>query len=143
MLTNIDHIGIAVRSLDVAIKFYETALGLKCERQEEVASQKVKIAYFSIGGTHLELLEPSSPDSPIAKFLESRGEGIHHIAFATDGILAQLEQAAQSGCKLIHETPFKGGSDKWVAFLHPKTTHGVLTEICSGETLNELLKDSS
>ncbi|RME67836.1 MAG: methylmalonyl-CoA epimerase [Verrucomicrobia bacterium] len=130
MIKGIDHLGIAVRSLDEAVKYYEQSLGLKCEGIEEVASQKVRTAFFNVGGTHIELLEPTSPDSPIASFLEKRGEGIHHVAFATDDIEAQLAAARDSGVKLIHEKPFDGAAGKLVAFLHPKSTHGVLTEFC-------------
>lgn len=131
MITRIDHLGIAVRSLAESVKYYETALGLKCEHIEEVASQKVRTAFFAVGDTHLELLEPTAPDSPIAQFLEKRGEGIHHIAFATDDLPGQLGQAKGAGVKLIHEVPFIGAADKLVAFLHPKSTFGVLTEFCA------------
>jgi methylmalonyl-CoA/ethylmalonyl-CoA epimerase len=132
MLERIDHLGIAVRSLEDSIPYYEKALGLKCERIEEVASQKVRTAFFSIGPTHLELLEPTSPDSPIAKFLEKNPHGgVHHVAFATDNIENQLAQAKDAGCQLIHEEPFEGAANKLVAFLHPKSTHGVLTEFCA------------
>jgi methylmalonyl-CoA/ethylmalonyl-CoA epimerase len=134
MITRIDHLGIAVRSLAATIPYYENALGLKCEHIEEVPSQKVRTAFFDVGGTHLELLEPTAPDSPIAQFLEKRGEGIHHIAFATDDITAQLGQAKGAGVKLIHESPFPGAADKLVAFLHPKSTFGVLTEFCAPAT---------
>lgn len=130
MITHIDHLGIAVKSIEEALPLYERALGLKCEKMEEVASQKVKTAFFHLGEVHLELLEPTSPDSPIAKFIESRGEGIHHIAFATTDIQGQLGQAAAAGLKLIHEVPFEGAAGKLVAFLHPKSTRGVLTEFC-------------
>lgn len=132
MLKKIDHLGIAVKSLDEAVPYYEKALGLKCEHREEVASQKVRTAFFSVGEVHLELLEPTSPDSPIAKFLEKNPNGgVHHVAFSTDNIDAQLKQASQAGVKLIHEQPFEGAADKLVAFLHPKSTYGVLTEFCS------------
>ena len=131
MLTKIDHLGIAVRSLDESIPYYEKTLGLTCEHREEVPSQKVRTAFFTVGETHLELLEPMSPDSPVAKFLEKNGEGIHHVAFGTSDIVAQLKQAADSGAKLIHERPFEGAAGKLVAFLHPKSTHGVLTEFCA------------
>ncbi len=131
MITRIDHLGIAVRSLAEAIDYYEGALGLKCGRTEEVASQKVRTAFFEVGGVHLELLEPTSPDSPIAAFLEKRGEGIHHVAFATDDVSAQLGVAREAGVRLIHETPFEGAAGKLVAFLHPKSTFGVLTEFCA------------
>lgn len=131
MIQKIDHLGIAVNSLEESVPYYEKALGLKCERVEEVESQKVKTAFFDVGGVHLELLEPTSPESPIAKFLEKKGEGIHHIAFGTDDIGGQLKQAADSGVRLIHEEPFEGAAGKLVAFLHPKSTHGVLTELCT------------
>jgi methylmalonyl-CoA/ethylmalonyl-CoA epimerase len=131
MITKIDHLGIAVQSLDQAVPYYEKALGLKCERREEVASQKVRTAFFSVGGVHLELLEPTSPESPIAKYLQKNpAGGIHHIAFSSDDVESQLRQAAGAGVKLINEKPFDGASGKWVAFLHPKSTFGVLTELC-------------
>lgn len=130
MITAIDHLGIAVKSLDEAVPLYENALGLKCLGREEVASQKVRTAFFDAGGVHLELLEPTSPESPIAKFLTDRGEGIHHIAFRSDNIEGQLKQAAAAGVRLIHEKPFDGAAGKLVAFLHPKSTRGVLTEFC-------------
>lgn len=132
MLERIDHLGIAVPSLTDSIPYYEKALGLKCERIEEVASQKVRTAFFSVGPTHLELLEPTSPDSPIAKFLEKNPHGgVHHVAFATDNIENQLAQAKDAGCQLINEKPLEGAAGKLVAFLHPKSTHGVLTEFCA------------
>jgi methylmalonyl-CoA/ethylmalonyl-CoA epimerase len=132
MLKKIDHLGIAVRSLDEAVPYYEKALGLKCEHREEVASQKVRTAFFTVGEVHLELLEPTSPDSPIAKFLEKNPNGgVHHVAFGTDNIDAQLQQASGAGVKLIHEKPIEGAANKLVAFLHPKSTFGVLTELCS------------
>jgi len=132
MITKIDHLGIAVRSLDEAVPYYEKALGLKCEHREEVASQKVRTAFFSAGETHIELLEPTSPDSPIAKFLEKNPSGgVHHVAFATTDIGGSLKQAAGAGVKLIHEVPFEGAAGKLVAFLHPKSTYGVLTELCA------------
>lgn len=130
MITNIDHLGIAVSNLEESIAYYEKALGLHCHGREEVASQKVKTAFFEAGDVHIELLEPTSEDSPIAKFLEKNGEGIHHIAFAVDDIAGQLKQASEAGVRLIHEVPFEGAADKLVAFLHPKSTHGVLTEFC-------------
>lgn len=130
MITKIDHLGIAVRSLDETIPYYENVLGLTCEGREEVESQKVRTAFFAAGEVHIELLEPTSEESPIAKFLEKNGPGIHHIAFATDDIGGQLKQASEAGARLIHEVPFEGANDKLVAFLHPKYTHGVLTEFC-------------
>jgi methylmalonyl-CoA/ethylmalonyl-CoA epimerase len=133
MIEQIDHIGIAVKSLEEGINYYEKTLGLKCEAIEEVASQKVRTAFFHVGEVHLELLEATDPESPIAKFLEKNGEGVHHIAFRTDNIEAQLGQAAESGARLIHEVPFEGAANKLVAFLHPKSTHGVLTEFCANK----------
>ncbi len=132
MLQKIDHLGIAVKSLAEAVPYYEKALGLTCEKIEEVPSQKVKTAFFNVGGVHLELLEPTAEDSPIAKFIADRGEGIHHVAFATGDILGQLKQAKDAGVRLIHETPIPGAGGKQVAFLHPKSTRGVLTEFCAG-----------
>lgn len=131
MITHIDHLGIAVHSLEESIAYYEKTLGLTCKGREEVESQKVRTAFFAVGQVHLELLEPTDADSPIAKFLEKKGEGIHHIAFRTDDIEAQLKHAADAGARLIHEVPFEGAADKLVAFLHPKSTHGVLTELCA------------
>ena len=131
MINHIDHLGIAVRSLDETVPIYEKALGLRCEHREEVPSQKVRTAFFDVGGVHLELLEPTSPESPIAKFLAERGEGIHHLAFRTDNIVGQLAQAAGAGVRLIHEKPFDGAGGMLVAFLHPRSTHGVLTELCA------------
>ncbi len=131
MITRIDHLGIAVRSLDETVPYYEQALGLKCEHREEVAAQKVRTAFFAVGDVHLELLEPTAPDSPVARFLENHGEGIHHVAFASDDIGGQLGQAKSAGVRLLHEVPFEGAGGKLVAFLHPKSTHGVLTEFCA------------
>ncbi|MCB1124441.1 MAG: methylmalonyl-CoA epimerase [Verrucomicrobiae bacterium] len=131
MIQQIDHLGIAVRSLETSKKFYEESLGLTCEHEEVVESQKVRTAFFPCGEVHLELLEPTAEDSPIAKFLEKNGEGIHHIAFRTDNIQGQLSQASSAGVRLIHEVPIEGAGNKWVAFLHPKSTHGVLTEFCA------------
>lgn len=131
MIKKIDHIGIAVKSLDEAVKFYEETLGIKCEKIEEVPTQKVKTAFFDVGGVHLELLEPTTEDSPIAQFLQRNGEGVHHIAYFCDDIVAQLAKAKETGCKLINEEPVPGAGGKKVAFLHPKSTYGVLTEFCT------------
>ncbi len=133
MITQIDHLGIAVRSLDETVPVYEKALGLRCEHREEVASQKVRTAFFDVGGVHLELLEPTSPESPIARFLADRGEGIHHLAFRTDDIAGQLALAADAGVRLINQKPLDGAAGKLVAFLHPKSMHGVLTELCASK----------
>ncbi len=131
MIKKIDHIGIAVPSLEEAIPFYEKALGLKCGHIEEVASQKVKTAFFEVGEVHIELLEPMTPDSPVGKFIEKNGSGVHHIALGTDDVVSQLDQAKEAGCKLINESPVDGAGGKKIAFLHPKSTFGVLTELCS------------
>jgi len=132
MIKKIDHLGIAVHSLDETVKYYEEALGLKCEHREEVESQKVRTAFFNVGGTHIELLEPTSPESPIAKFLEKNPNGgVHHVAFASDDLTAQLADAKNAGVRLLHETPIPGAHGKQVAFLHPKSTFGVLTEFCT------------
>ncbi len=131
MIKKIDHIGIAVKSLTEMVPFYEKTFGLKCEHIEEVASQKVKTAFFDVGGVHIELLEPTADDSPIAKFIEKNGEGVHHLALCSDDVQIQLDQAKDAGCRLINETPMAGAHGKKVAFLHPKSTHGVLTEFCS------------
>lgn len=130
MIEKIDHLGIAVRSIEEARKFYEEVLGLVCEKEEVVASQKVRTAFFTVGNIHIELLEPTSDDSPIAGFLEKKGEGFHHIAYHTDNIDDQIGTARKQGCKLINETPVSGADNKKVAFLHPKSTFGVLTEFC-------------
>ena len=137
MLKKIDHIGIAVHSIDAARSFYEDALGLTCSRVEEVGGQKVRTAFFSLGETHIELLEPTAPDSPVAKFLEKRGEGIHHIAYQSDNLEEQLQQARDSGCRLIHEQPISGAGGKQIAFLHPGSTFGVLTELCGNSSAKE------
>ncbi|GAB4485480.1 MAG: methylmalonyl-CoA epimerase [Thermodesulfovibrionales bacterium] len=130
MIRKIDHIGIAVRSIEAARAFYEGTLGLVCEKVEDVASQKVRTAFFTVGDVHIELLEPTSDDSPIAGFLEKKGEGVHHIAYCTDDIVRQMHDASARGCRLIHEAPLPGAGGKKVAFLHPKSTFGVLTELC-------------
>ena len=130
MIKKIDHLGFAVRSIETARAFYEGVLGLVCEKEEVVASQKVRTAFFSVGDIHIELLEPTSDDSPIARFLDKNGEGFHHIAYRTDDISGQLETAREQGCRLINETPIVGAAGKEVAFLHPKSTMGVLTEFC-------------
>lgn len=137
MLRKIDHIGIAVRSIDAARQFYEQVLGLVCEGVEEVAAQKVRAAFFRLGEVHIELLEPMAEDSPIALFLKKRGEGIHHIAYQSDDLAGQLEKARKHGCRLINEEPVVGAAGKQIAFLHPKSSHGVLTELCAPARKNE------
>lgn len=128
--THIEHIGIAVKDLTASIKFYEEVLGLKCYNIEEVADQKVRTAFFMVGQTKIELLESTSEDGPVAKFLEKKGEGIHHIAFAVKGIEEALRHAEENGIRTIDKQPRKGAEGLDIAFLHPKSTFGVLTELC-------------
>ena len=129
-LTHIEHIGIAVNSLDEAIPYYEEILGLKCYAIEEVADQKVKTAFFKVGDTKIELLESTDPEGPIGKFVEKRGQGIHHLAFAVDGIENALKEAEEKGIRLIDKQPRRGAEGLDIGFLHPKSTFGVLTEFC-------------
>jgi methylmalonyl-CoA/ethylmalonyl-CoA epimerase len=128
--SHIEHIGIAVKSLDEAIPYYENLLGSACYAIEEVADQRVRTAFFKIGQTKIELLESTSPEGPVGKFIEKKGEGIHHIAFAVDGLENALEEAKENGIRLIDEQPRKGAEGLHIAFLHPKSTFGVLTELC-------------
>lgn len=129
-LTHIEHIGIAVKNLNDAIKFYEEVLGLKCYAIEEVEDQKVKTAFFNVGQTKIELLESTDSEGPVAKFMEKRGEGVHHIAFAVENLPSTLTELKDKGIKLIDENPRRGAEGMDIAFLHPKSTHGVLTELC-------------
>lgn len=140
MIKKIDHIGIAVKSIDAALPYYEGVLGVKCERIETVESQKVRTAFFEVGGVHLELLEPTAEDSPIAKFLEKKGEGVHHLGFAVDDAGAALARAKEKGVALINESPVPGAGGKQIGFLHPRATFGVLTEFCSGVERSSLEK---
>lgn len=128
--THIEHIGIAVRSIDEARKFYEGVLGLSCYAVEEVADQKVKTAFFRIGQTKIELLESTDPEGPVGKFIAKRGEGIHHVAFAVEDVAGALQRAASAGVRLIDEKPRKGAEGLMIGFLHPAGTGGVLTEFC-------------
>jgi len=128
--THIEHVGIAVSNLENAISFYESIFGLKCYKIEEVADQKVRTAFFLAGETKIELLESTDPEGPIGKFIEKKGEGIHHIAFAVENIEEKLIQAEKAGVKLIDSKPRKGAEGLDIAFLHPKSTYGVLIEIC-------------
>lgn len=128
---HIEHIGIAVKSLNQAIPFYERLLGVACYATEEVADQEVRTAFFKIGATKIELLESTSADGPIAKFIEKRGEGFHHIAYAVDDIEGALAELADIGVQLLDHAPRKGAEGLMIAFLHPKSTQGVLTELCS------------
>ena len=128
--THIEHIGIAVENLDKAIKHYECVLGLECYSIEEVADQKVKTAFFMIGQTKIELLESTSPDGPIGKFIEKKGAGIHHLAFAFDDVNTALKDAEEKGVRLIDKESRAGAEGLKIGFLHPKSTFGVLTEFC-------------
>ena len=130
-LTHIEHLGIAVKSLEEAIPYYEKVLGLKCYAIEEVTDQKVKTAFFKIGQTKIELLEPTCPESTIAGFIEKRGEGIHHLAFAVaDGVANAIAEVESKGLRTIDKAPRRGAEGLDIAFLHPKSTMGVLTELC-------------
>lgn len=128
--THIEHLGIAVKNLEESIRYYQEVLGLTCYAIEEVADQKVKTAFFRVGDTKIELLESTAPDGPIGKFIEKRGEGIHHIAFAVKNIEEALADVKASGVQLIDEKPRPGAEGLHIAFLHPKSTYGVLTELC-------------
>ncbi|MCD4682236.1 MAG: methylmalonyl-CoA epimerase [Bacteroidales bacterium] len=128
--THIEHIGIAVKSLDEAIHFYEKVLGLECYAIEEVKDQKVKTAFFMVGQTKIELLESTDPNGPVGKYIEKRGEGIHHIAFAQPEVSKALTEAEKNGVRLIDQKPRKGAEGLNIGFLHPKSTFGVLMEFC-------------
>ena len=128
--THIEHIGIAVKSIEEALPFYEKVLGLKCYAIEEVADQKVKTAFLKVGQTKLELLESTDPEGPIGKFVEKTGGGMHHMAFAVEDVAQALNDAAEAGCQLIDKAPRKGAEGLQIGFLHPKTTNRVLTELC-------------
>ena len=130
-VSHIEHIGIAVASLDIAIPYYETLLGTKCYNIEEVVDQKVKTAFFKVGQTKIELLESTDPEGPIGKFLEKKGPVIHHLAFAVDDVNSALQQANEAGIQLIDKQGRKGAEGLKIGFLHPKSTLGVLTELCS------------
>jgi len=130
-ITHIEHIGIAVKSIKEQLPYYEQVLGVKCYNIEEVADQQVKTAFFKIGQTKIELLEPTSEDSTVARFIEKRGEGIHHLAFAVPDVQNAIDEMETKGVQLIDKVPRKGAEGLTIAFLHPKSTHSVLTEVCS------------
>lgn len=130
-ISHIEHLGIAVKSIEEALPYYEEVLGLKCYNIEVVEDQKVRTAFLKVGDTKLELLEPTSEESTIAKFIDKKGEGIHHMAFAIeDGVANALAFAEEKGIRLIDKAPRKGAEGLNIAFLHPKSTQGVLTELC-------------
>lgn len=132
-ISHIEHLGIAVENLEESIEYYEKILGLKCYNIEEVVDQKVKTAFFLVGDTKIELLESTSPDGPIGKFIEKKGQGIHHIAFAVPNATEALKTAEERGVKLVDKVSRKGAEGLNIGFLHPKSTQGVLTELCSKE----------
>jgi methylmalonyl-CoA/ethylmalonyl-CoA epimerase len=130
MIKHIEHIGIAVENIEVALKTYENLLGVSCYKTEIVESELVRTAFLKIGDSKIELLEAMDPISPIGKFLEKKGEGFHHIAFEVDDIHAEIKRLSSLGFKMIHETPKPGADNKLIAFLHPKSTQKLLVEIC-------------
>ncbi len=129
----IEHIGIAVVNLEESIGYYEKVLGLSCYAIEDVPDQKVRTAFFRVGDAKIELLESTDPEGPIGKFIEKKGPGIHHLAFAMENVAESLKHAADQGIRLIDEVPRKGAEGLQIGFLHPKSTFGVLTEFCSDE----------
>jgi methylmalonyl-CoA/ethylmalonyl-CoA epimerase len=129
-ILKIDHLGVAVKSIDAGKNFWIDALGLQFEGSETVAEQKVTTAFFPVGESEVELLESTSPDGPIAKYLEKKGEGIHHVAFRVENIEAALDELKKTGIQLIDEKPRIGAGGAKIAFLHPKSTNGVLVELC-------------
>lgn len=136
MIKKIDHIGIAVHSIESSLPFYTEVLKLPLLSIEEVDSERVKIAFLQVGETKLELLEPTNPESPIAKFIEKRGEGIHHVALGVSSIEDRIAEIRENGIKMINEEPKIGAGGASVAFMHPKSTGGVLFELCEKKGLN-------
>jgi methylmalonyl-CoA/ethylmalonyl-CoA epimerase len=134
--THIEHIGIAVHNLAEGIEYFEKILGLTCYAIEEVEDQKVRTAFFKIGGVKLELLESTSPEGPVAKFIEKKGAGLHHLAFAVEQLSEKLDELKDKGVTLIDQKPRKGAEGLNIAFLHPKSTYGVLTELCEAEKIS-------
>ena len=130
-ISHIEHIGIAVKSIEESKKYYEEILGLTCYAVEEVKDQKVKTAFFKVGETKIELLESTSSEGPIGKFIEKKGEGIHHIAFAVPDTNEALQDISEKGIQLVDKVSRSGAEGLNIGFLHPRSTHGVLTELCS------------
>lgn len=130
MVNKVDHIGVAVKNLDETLKFYEDILGMKCHGTETIEEQKVKVAFLPIGDTEVELLESTEEDGPIAKYIEKRGEGIQHIAFRVDDIEKAIAAMKEKGMRMIDEKPRYGAGGAKIAFVHPKSTHGILLELC-------------
>ncbi len=129
-ILKVEHIGVAVKNNDAAKKLFGDILGLHYTKSETVAEQKVNTTFFEVGDTHVELLEATSPDSAVAKYIEKKGEGIQHIAFSVENIEESLEELKAGGIQLIDEKPRRGAGGAKVAFLHPKSTFGVLIELC-------------
>jgi methylmalonyl-CoA/ethylmalonyl-CoA epimerase len=136
LIKQIDHIGIAVKDLNRQVKFYNDVLGLKCSGIEEVPDQKVKVAIFPVGEIRIELLQPTADDSPIARFLEKKGEGIHHIAYLVSDLVTNLKHLQEQEIQLIDAKPRIGAGKHKIAFLHPQSTFGVLTELCEYQSRN-------
>lgn len=134
MIRRLDHIGIAVRDLETALATYTEGLGLDCDGKETIEDQQVRTAFLTLGDTHLELLESLSPEGPVGRFLEKRGEGLHHLCFEVDDIRAALRRCEEAGMALIDREPRVGAHKKLVAFVHPRATNGVLIELSQGET---------
>jgi methylmalonyl-CoA/ethylmalonyl-CoA epimerase len=130
MLKKINHIGIAVNSIEEALPFYRDNLGMALLGIEEVAEQKVKVAMLQVGESKIELLEPTAPDSPVARFLEKNGPGVHHLAYEVENIETALESLEREGTRMIDRTPRNGAHGTRIAFIHPKSSNGVLTELC-------------
>lgn len=130
MIRKIEHLGIAVNSLEESIPIYESLLGTKCYKTEEVLSEGVKTAFLAIGESKIELLEATNDDSPIAKFLSKKGKGFHHIAFDVDDIQLEIDRLVNEGFEMIHRTPKDGADNKQIAFLHPKSSDSLLVELC-------------
>jgi len=135
-MKKIEHLGIAVKNLEASNLLFEKLLGVAPYKQEEVASEGVLTSFFQNGPNKIELLATTEPDGPIAKFLEKKGEGIHHVAFEVEDIIAEMARLQQEGFTLLNEKPKKGADNKWVAFVHPKSANGVLVELCQ-----EILKE--
>ncbi len=134
MLEKIDHLGVAVKSIEKALEFYQKTLGIEPTGVEEVPSQKVKVAFLPVGESNIELLEPTSEDSAIARHIEKRGEGIAHLAFKVDDIQEALSTLKEKGVRLINETPQPGAHGAKIAFIHPKSTNGILIELCERDS---------
>lgn len=130
-ISHVEHIGVAVKSLEESIPYYEKLLGTPCYAVEEVIDQRVRTAFFNVGQTKIELLESTDPEGPIGKFIEKRGEGIHHLAFATENTDEALLEAKEQGIELIDQRSRKGAEGLNIGFLHPRSTHGILIEFCS------------